>query len=66
MRSDAERSFSSNEHHEYTVGRICALPIEMAVAEKMLDEANPDPPQLQRGANEYTLGKIGVHNVVIA
>ncbi|KAE8152033.1 hypothetical protein BDV25DRAFT_138297 [Aspergillus avenaceus] len=52
---------------EYQVGWICALPIEAAAAQEMLDEEfgvvevqdNADP-------NVYTLGRIGKHYVVIA
>ena len=51
---------------DYTVGWVCALPIELAAAQEMLDE---DHPNLQRDRNDtnlYTLGRIGEHNVVIA
>src|SRR5437868_15456071 len=48
---------------EYTVGWVCALPIELAAAQEMLDEEH-EP--LQDRATIYTLGRIGEHNVVIA
>jgi nucleoside phosphorylase len=51
---------------DYTVGWVCALPVELAAAQEMLDEVHKD---LYRNANEstiYTLGRIGEHNVVIA
>ncbi|KAH8797917.1 nucleoside phosphorylase domain-containing protein [Xylogone sp. PMI_703] len=51
---------------DYIVGWICALPIELAAATKMLDEKHPDPPQDTNDSNLYTLGRIGQHNVVIA
>ncbi|KAK2779620.1 Vegetative incompatibility protein HET-E-1-like protein 16 [Colletotrichum kahawae] len=52
---------------DYTVGCVCALPLEMAAARAMLDELHPNPP-LQDPAdhNCYTLGQMQGHNVVIA
>jgi nucleoside phosphorylase len=61
-----ERSFSRNEHDKYTVGWICALPIEMAVAVGMLDERHDSLPQNSHDHNNYTLGRIGSHHVAIA
>jgi nucleoside phosphorylase len=54
-------------HEDYTVGWVCALPIELAAATEMLDEQHVN---LQRNAgdkdeNLYTLGSIGGHNVAI-
>src|ERR1700753_4302638 len=46
---------------DYTVGWICALPIERAAAEQMLDEEYED--SIDGGS--YTLGRIGPHYVVI-
>ena len=51
----------------YTVGWICALPVELAAAQEMLDEKHDD---LERDADDYddnlyTLGSIAGHNVVI-
>lgn len=54
------------KHEDYTVGWICALPIEMAVAVGMLDERHDSLPQDSRDHNIYTLGRIGLHNVAIA
>src|SRR5579859_714311 len=51
---------------DYTVGWICALPIELAAAAQMLDEEHQDLPQYGNDTNLYTLGRIGDHNVVIA
>lgn len=56
----------SLSHDDYTVGWICALPLEMAAAKLMLDVIHPSlrcPPTDQ---NTYILGNIGDHNVVIA
>ena len=61
-----ERSFSRNEHDKYTVGWICALPIEMAVAVGMLDERHDSLPQNRHDHNNYALGRIGSHHVAIA
>ncbi|RFU75824.1 purine and uridine phosphorylase [Trichoderma arundinaceum] len=51
---------------EYHVGWVCALPIELAAAELMLDEEHPQLEQDANDTNLYTLGRIGDHNVVIA
>jgi nucleoside phosphorylase len=52
---------------DYTVGWICALPIELAAAQEMLNEEHQDLPHDDfNDTNLYTLGRIGKHNVVIA
>jgi nucleoside phosphorylase len=51
---------------DYTVGWVCAIPIELAAAQEMLDEEYPGLPQDVDDSNIYTLGRIGEHNVVIA
>ncbi|KAJ4016030.1 hypothetical protein NW752_006964 [Fusarium irregulare] len=52
---------------QYTVGWICALPLEMAAAKGMLDELHPDPLQRDPGDhNTYRLGEVCGHNVVVA
>ncbi|EGX44032.1 hypothetical protein AOL_s00210g193 [Orbilia oligospora ATCC 24927] len=53
-------------HDEYTVGWICALPIELDAAKAMLDNIHPSLPIPAADENAYTLGSIGGHNVVIA
>src|SRR5580658_3732691 len=53
-------------HHDYTVGWVCALPLEMAVAKAMLDEIHTDLPTSSNDQNTYVLGRIRAHNVVIA
>ncbi|KAF7590220.1 hypothetical protein BBP40_003151 [Aspergillus hancockii] len=53
-------------HEQYTVGWICALPLEMAAAIAMLDETHEDLPVNPNDNNAYTLGRIGKHNLVIA
>jgi nucleoside phosphorylase len=53
-------------HSDYTVGWICALPIEMAACTAMLDKLHPSLHIGSQDNNNYSLGKIGTHNVVIA
>ena len=53
-------------HEEYTIGWVCALPVELAAAQEMLDEEHQDLPQNDNDTNIYTLGQVGEHNVVIA
>ncbi|KAF9250160.1 hypothetical protein DTO027I6_365 [Penicillium roqueforti] len=51
----------------YTVGWICALPVEYIAAQEFLDEEHDRPSFVSpNDANDYTLGKMGEHNVVIA
>src|SRR5438045_6123229 len=51
---------------DYTMGWVCALPIELAAATMMLDEEHQDLPREDSDTNLYTLGRICEHNVVIA
>ncbi|KAL4749087.1 hypothetical protein BDW72DRAFT_179063 [Aspergillus terricola var. indicus] len=55
-------------HADYTVGWICALPIEMAAARLMLDAIHEDlpVPHLSTDPNTYILGNIGNHDIAIA
>jgi nucleoside phosphorylase len=54
-------------HEDYTVGWVCALPIELAAAQEMLDEEHLDLARTlgDNDENLYVLGSIGGHNVVI-
>jgi nucleoside phosphorylase len=67
---DTTRDPSINKHdftsNDYTVGWICALEIELAASQAMLDEVYPDLLQDEKDSNTYTLGRIGQHNVVLA
>ncbi|KAK6502024.1 hypothetical protein TWF481_009842 [Arthrobotrys musiformis] len=56
------------QNKEYTIGWICALPIEMAAARLMLDKDHGRSPQYQNQAdhNIYHLGSIGEHNIAVA
>ncbi|KAJ5100914.1 hypothetical protein N7456_006966 [Penicillium angulare] len=53
-------------YDDYTVGWICALPLEMAAATLMLDTVHPSLPNPVSDQNTYTLGNIKEHNIVIA
>jgi len=53
-------------HEDYTVGWICALPVEMTAAICMLDETHPDLQYPSTDPNTYCLGHIGQHNIAIA
>ena len=50
---------------EYTVGWICALPVELAAAQEMLDEEHEDLKRDDNDENLYSLGSVTGHNVVI-
>lgn len=53
----------------YTIAWIAALAVERAAAEAMLDEQHEEPLDFVHNpsdANEYTWGRMGVHNIVIA
>src|SRR4051812_9320955 len=54
------------ERKDYTVGWICAIPIEKAAAIAILDEEHKTLPIAATDTNSYTLGRMGEHNVVIA
>ena len=56
----------SRTHVDYQIGIICALATEKAAMVAMLDETHPKLKKQPGDENEYTLGRIGVHNVVIA
>jgi len=51
---------------DYTVGWVCALPVELAAVQEMLDEQHETPRTDAHNTNIYTCGRVGEHNVVIA
>ena len=51
---------------DYTVGWVCALAVELAAAQEMLDEEDETPQASAHETNIYTCGRLGEHNVVIA
>ncbi|RAL13390.1 purine and uridine phosphorylase [Aspergillus homomorphus CBS 101889] len=53
-------------HHDYTIGLISALPLEMAAVTAMLDERHPDLPTKPNDDNAYVLGRINAQHVVLA
>lgn len=53
-------------HNDYQVGWICALPLEFAAAEAMLDTLHETLPNRRDDENTYVFGSILQHNVVIA
>lgn len=57
-----EQRTISLQRNDYTVGWICALPIELAAAQEMLDEEHDI---IDDNTCSYTLGRIGDHNVVL-
>ncbi|KAL7962115.1 hypothetical protein V8C34DRAFT_311341 [Trichoderma compactum] len=53
--------------NNYTVGWICAISTEYVAAQAFLDEKHEGPEYVSpNDNNDYTLGKIGKHNVVAA
>lgn len=62
----SQQTTAAQTYHDYTVGWICALPVEVAAARGMLDEQHSPLPSLPHDDNSYAFGVIGDHNVVIA
>ncbi|KAF3206133.1 hypothetical protein TWF191_001537 [Orbilia oligospora] len=52
--------------NDYTVGWICAIPIEIEAARKILDGIHPKPKVPSDDENCYEFGEINGHNVVIS
>ena len=53
--------------NDYTVGWICAISTEYVAAQVCLDKKHEGPEYVSTNDNnDYTLGKVGRHNVVIA
>lgn len=57
---------SKRSYDDYTVGWICALPVEWAAATCMLDERHPKLQAVSGDDNTYCFGSMGEHNVVVA
>lgn len=55
-----------SSRNAYTVGIICALAVEKAAVEAMLDEEHSRLSAAPGDDSDYTFGKIGQHHVVIA
>ncbi|GAB1311901.1 hypothetical protein MFIFM68171_02111 [Madurella fahalii] len=57
------RQLSAND---YSVGWICAVPVEYVAAQAMLDEVHRRPAALAHtDINDYVFGRVGKHNVVV-
>lgn len=55
------------EINDYTIGWICALHTELVAAQEFLDEEyDPVSDKAPHDNNDYTVGRIGNHQVVIA
>ncbi|KAK6497142.1 hypothetical protein TWF506_004617 [Arthrobotrys conoides] len=60
-------SSKPGNNEDYTVGLVCALPLELAAVKGILDTTYGKPKkQDPSDKNTYELGRIGDHNVVIA
>ncbi|KAK3643209.1 hypothetical protein LTR56_010356 [Elasticomyces elasticus] len=55
-----------HSRESYTVGIICALDVDKAAMEAMLDEEHRGIATMSGDDNSYTFGRIGQHDVVIA
>jgi len=52
---------------DYTVACVCTMGVALNAVLGMLDEIHEDIPVIRdRNRNSYTLGRMGVHNVVVA
>ncbi|KAK1241851.1 hypothetical protein MKX07_007674 [Trichoderma sp. CBMAI-0711] len=55
------------QHEDYTVGWLCCITEEYVAAQSFLDEKHGRPEDVfPNDNNDYTLGTMGKHNVVIA
>ncbi|KAK4071018.1 uncharacterized protein Triagg1_6385 [Trichoderma aggressivum f. europaeum] len=61
-----EESTVKLQNESYTIAWICALSIEMAAANAMLDGIHPSLPSNAKDSDSYILGNIGRHNIVLA
>ncbi|KAK9443575.1 Pfs, NACHT and Ankyrin domain protein [Metarhizium brunneum] len=62
----AEADISMMSRDDYTIGWVCALPLELAASMIMLDQVHNLLPTLYGDTNSYALGSICHHNVVMA
>lgn len=52
--------------NDYTVGIICVHEQQLQAVRCLLDSVHPKPPVPNRDTNDYTLGTMSGHNVVVA
>ncbi|KAI0402421.1 pfs domain-containing protein [Xylaria palmicola] len=64
IRTEPKRKLLTND--DYDFGWVAALHIERAAAEAMLDEEHEPLTQKIGDSNNYSFGRIGNHNIVIA
>ncbi|RSL60690.1 hypothetical protein CEP53_005352 [Fusarium sp. AF-6] len=65
QKTNFETERKSLSHHDYTVGWVCALPLELGAATAMLNEEHQMLALGPGDQNTYTLGRIGRHNIVL-
>ncbi|KAK7413536.1 hypothetical protein QQX98_007614 [Neonectria punicea] len=66
-RTPAADALERKVNDDYTVGWICAIRTEYVAAQEFLDEEHEAPEFVSpNDTNNYTLGRLGKHNVVIA
>ncbi|KAK6350166.1 hypothetical protein TWF696_006410 [Orbilia brochopaga] len=54
------------DSQDYTIGWVCALPLELTAAVAILDEQHPPLPQDELDDNVYEFGRVGQSNIIIA
>ncbi|PTB73795.1 hypothetical protein M440DRAFT_1424376 [Trichoderma longibrachiatum ATCC 18648] len=63
----SEEDLPRKRNDEYTVGWICAIVTEYVAAQAVLDKLHGRPEGVSPASqSDFTLGRIGEHNVVIA
>ncbi|EFY96150.2 ankyrin repeat protein [Metarhizium robertsii] len=62
----AQADSSTLSRDDYTIGWVCALPLELAASMIMLDQVHNLLPTLYGDTNSYALGSICHHNAVMA
>jgi nucleoside phosphorylase len=62
-----QRQLRQLRREDYTVGWVCALPIELAAAQAMIDEKHKDASREagDKDENVYCMGSVAGHNVVV-
>ncbi|KAK6360967.1 hypothetical protein TWF730_007082 [Orbilia blumenaviensis] len=63
---DIDTQLRQLKNEDYTIGWICALPLELAAAISILDEKHEPLPQDDSDDNIYEFGRVGHYNVIIA
>ncbi|KAI1024069.1 hypothetical protein LB504_004992 [Fusarium proliferatum] len=63
---DDALDMKSYPHSAYTVGVICALPLELRAVRALFDTEHSGHPKMKGDSNTYALGTIGQHMIVAA